>query len=128
MAQRVMDCGDAGHILLSKRVADDLEQYAQWRPYLHEFGECKEKHTVRIHAFNVYADELGTRLRPRNSKTVSELFQPDAPNFPWLACSRFVPSLTTPLPKRLWTLLLRWVRRMIKPFSKTKRRHTSPPR
>jgi hypothetical protein len=41
MAQRVMDCGDAGHILLSKRLADDLEQYPQWRPYLHEFGECK---------------------------------------------------------------------------------------
>ena len=41
MAQRVMDCGDAGHILLSKRVADDLEQYPQWRPYLHEFGECE---------------------------------------------------------------------------------------
>src|SRR5215468_4694858 len=41
MAQRVMDCGDAGHILLSKRVADDLEQYPRWRPYLHEFGECE---------------------------------------------------------------------------------------
>src|SRR5215510_12548661 len=59
MAQRVMDCGDAGHILLSKRVADDLEQYPRWRPYLHEFGECEVKHGIRIHAFNLYTDELG---------------------------------------------------------------------
>src|SRR6516162_7541173 len=64
MAQRVMDCGDAGHILLSKRVADDLEQYPQWRPYLHEFGECEVKHGVRIHAFNLYADELGNPAAP----------------------------------------------------------------
>src|SRR6266480_2699643 len=44
IAQRVMDCGDAGHILVSKRVADDLKHYARWRPYLHEIGECKVKH------------------------------------------------------------------------------------
>src|SRR6266850_584780 len=30
LAQRVMDCGDAGHILLSKHVAEDLEEYEQW--------------------------------------------------------------------------------------------------
>src|SRR5262249_5609556 len=65
LAQRVMDCGDAGHILLSKRVADDLEQYPQWRPYLHEFGECEVKHGVRIHAFNLYTDELGNSAAPR---------------------------------------------------------------
>ena len=64
MAQRVMDCGDAGHILLSKRVADDLEQYPQWRPYLHEFGECEVKHGVRIHAFNLHTDELGNPAAP----------------------------------------------------------------
>ncbi len=46
MAQRVMDCGDAGHILLSKHVAEDLEQYPQWRPYLHDLGECEVKHGV----------------------------------------------------------------------------------
>jgi class 3 adenylate cyclase len=66
IAQRVMDCGDAGHILLSKRVADDLEQYPQWRPYLHEFGECEVKHGVRIHAFNLHTDELGLLVRSRN--------------------------------------------------------------
>src|SRR5215468_2453111 len=65
MAQRVMDCGDAGHILLSKRVADDLEQYPRWRPYLHEFGECEVKHGVRIHAFNLYTDELGNPQQPK---------------------------------------------------------------
>src|SRR5438445_11552988 len=48
MAQRVMDCGDAGHILLSKRVADDLEQYPQWRSQLHELGECEVKHGLRL--------------------------------------------------------------------------------
>jgi len=49
MAQRVMDCGDAGHILLSKRVAEDLAQYGHWKPYLHDLGECKVKHGVRFH-------------------------------------------------------------------------------
>jgi len=44
MAQRVMDCGDAGHILLSKRVAEDLEQFKHWRPHLHQLGECEVKH------------------------------------------------------------------------------------
>src|SRR5881392_2099972 len=53
IAQRVMDCGDAGHILVSKRVADDLEQYPRWRPYLHEIGECKVKHGVRIGIVNL---------------------------------------------------------------------------
>src|SRR6059036_2432188 len=59
VAQRVMDCGDAGHILLSKRVAEDLEQYRQWRPYLHELGEVEVKHGVRVHVFNLYNQELG---------------------------------------------------------------------
>jgi class 3 adenylate cyclase len=49
MAQRVMDCGDAGHILLSKRVADDLGEYEHWRPLLHDLGECEVKHGARLH-------------------------------------------------------------------------------
>jgi len=56
VAQRVMDCGDAGHILLSKRVAEDLEQYRQWRPYLHELGECEVKHGARVSLVNLYSD------------------------------------------------------------------------
>src|SRR5713226_6592376 len=57
MAQRVMDCGDTGHILLSKHVAEDLEHYPRWRPYLHELGECEVKHGVRISIVNLYADD-----------------------------------------------------------------------
>lgn len=54
MAQRVMDCGDAGHILLSERVAGDLTAYQQWEPKLHSLGECEVKHGVRLHIFNLY--------------------------------------------------------------------------
>src|SRR5216117_681859 len=53
IAHSVMDCGDAGHILLSKRVADDLEQYPKWRPQLHDLGEGEVKHGVRLHIFNL---------------------------------------------------------------------------
>src|SRR5246127_3078877 len=64
LAQRVMDCGDAGHILLSKHVADDLEQYRQWRSHLHDLGECAVKHDVRVHVVNLYTDELGNPELP----------------------------------------------------------------
>ena len=59
IAQRVMNCGDADHILLSKRVADDLEHYPQWRSLLHDLGECEVKHGVRIGVTNLYRDEIG---------------------------------------------------------------------
>src|ERR1041385_7475891 len=59
IAQRVMDCGDAGHILLSKHVAEDLEHYPRWQPYLHELGECGVKHGARVHVFNLYTEDLG---------------------------------------------------------------------
>src|SRR5881628_1885121 len=64
IAQRVMDCGDAGHILLSKRVADDLEHYPQWRSLLHELGECEVKHGLRISLLNLYGDEAGNPELP----------------------------------------------------------------
>src|SRR5215469_9265189 len=64
LAQRVMDCGDAGHILLSRRVAEDLEQYRQWRSHLHDLGECEVKHDVRVHVVNLYTDELGNQAVP----------------------------------------------------------------
>ena len=70
MAQRVMDCGDAGHILLSKRAADDLAQYRHWQPLLHELGECEVKHGVRISIVNLYTDELGNPARPGKFKTL----------------------------------------------------------
>src|SRR3954467_1261792 len=65
MAQRVMDCGDTGHILLSKRVADDLEQYPRWRPHLHELGECEIKHGQKLSVVNFYSDEIGNRELPQ---------------------------------------------------------------
>src|SRR5215470_12405205 len=54
IAQRVMDCGDAGHILLSRHVAEDLEQYPRWQRYLHELGECEIKHGVMLSIVNLY--------------------------------------------------------------------------
>jgi adenylate cyclase len=68
MAQRVMDCGDAGHILLSKRVADDLEQYGRWRPLLHELGTCEVKHGATIGIVNLYSDEVGNPETPKKFK------------------------------------------------------------
>ena len=64
IARRVMDCGDAGHILLSKRVADDLDHYTRWRPHLHDLGQCEVKHGVKIDIVNLYTDELGNPATP----------------------------------------------------------------
>ena len=68
IAQRVMDCGDAGHILLSKRVADDLEQYPQWREHLHELGQVEVKHGVKIDVVNFYNDDVGNAKLPAKLK------------------------------------------------------------
>src|SRR6202171_4668211 len=65
IAQRVMDCGDAGHILLSKRVADDLEQYPKWRGDLHDLGECEVKHGARISVVNLFGNEIGNPQTPK---------------------------------------------------------------
>src|SRR5437773_9143780 len=64
VAQRVMSCGDAGHILVSKRVAEDLGEYDQWRPLLHDLGTCEVKHGVRLGVTNLYSDEVGNPLLP----------------------------------------------------------------
>src|SRR6266480_2814024 len=64
IAQRVMDCGDAGHILVSKHVAEDLEQYDQWQPYLHDLGECEIKHGERLNLVNFYNHEIGNSAMP----------------------------------------------------------------
>src|SRR5438477_365288 len=68
IAQRVMDCGDAGHILLSKHVAEDLEEYPHWQPHLHELGECEVKHGVRLSVVNLYTEELGNPAVPEKLK------------------------------------------------------------
>src|SRR6266513_2983549 len=87
-AQRVMDCGDADHILVSKHAAEDLEQYDQWQPYLHDLGECEIKHGERLHVVNFYNHEVGNPDMPEKFKLRSEAkTAPAAPakaaRFPW---------------------------------------------
>ena len=82
VAQRVMDCGDAGHILLSAHVAEDLAQYRQWQPCLHDLGDCEVKHGLRLHLFNLYKENLGNpqvpeKLRRRRKwKQESDIVHP----------------------------------------------------
>jgi TolB-like protein/class 3 adenylate cyclase/Tfp pilus assembly protein PilF len=64
IAQRIMDCGDGGHILVSKHAAEDLEQYDQWQPYLHDLGECEGKHGERLHVVNLYNNQIGNPAAP----------------------------------------------------------------
>jgi TolB-like protein/Tfp pilus assembly protein PilF len=72
VAQRAMDCGDAGHILLSQHVADHLEQYPRWRPYLHDLGTCEVKHGVRINVANLYSDEIGNARLPGKFQAIKK--------------------------------------------------------
>jgi serine/threonine-protein kinase len=72
MAQRVMDCGDAGHILLSKRLADDLAQHGRWQAHLHEIGECAVKHDVSISLVNFYTDEVGNPQLPEKLRKAQQ--------------------------------------------------------
>jgi serine/threonine-protein kinase len=90
VAQRVLDCGDAGHILLSAHVAEDLGQYRQWQPCLHDLGECEVKHGLRLHVFNLYKDNLGNpqvpdklkrRGRKKESDAVRQISAPRWPKF-----------------------------------------------
>jgi hypothetical protein len=64
IAHRVMDCGDAGHILVSKRFADDLAQHRRWQPYLHELGDVEVKHGVVVSLVNLYAETIGNPAPP----------------------------------------------------------------
>ncbi len=68
VAQRVLDCGDGGHILLSGHIAEDLCQYRHWQPYLQDLGECEVKHGLRLHLFNLYRDGLGNPQVPEKLK------------------------------------------------------------
>jgi TolB-like protein/class 3 adenylate cyclase/Tfp pilus assembly protein PilF len=68
IAQRIMECGDAGHILLSKHVAEDLEEYPHWQPHLHELGECEVKHGVHVSVVNLHTEELGNPAVPEKLK------------------------------------------------------------
>ena len=70
LAQRVMDCGDAGHILLSHHVAEDLEHFDRWRPFLHDIGTCEVKHSVRLSVSNLYLGEVGNPQLPKKLQAV----------------------------------------------------------
>ena len=72
MAQRVMDCGDAGHILLSKHVADDLEHYPRWQPFLHSLGECEVKHGARIGVVSLHTNEVGNPKTPKKMQAAQQ--------------------------------------------------------
>src|SRR5437762_9079098 len=84
IAQRVMDCGDAGHILLSKHVAEDLEHYSRWRPLLHELGTCQVKHGATVALVNLYSDEIGNPEMPKRLKGHEVLKEAVETNFPTL--------------------------------------------
>src|SRR6184192_3400425 len=72
MAQRVMACGDAGHILVSKHVAEDLEEYEHWRPFLHDLGVCEVKHGVRVTIVNLYTAEIGNPQLPKKFQALKK--------------------------------------------------------
>jgi TolB-like protein/class 3 adenylate cyclase/Tfp pilus assembly protein PilF len=72
MAQRVMGCGDAGHILLSKRVAEDLGEYEQWRPLLHDLGPCEVKHGIRVSIVSLHTDQVGNRQLPEKFQAIKK--------------------------------------------------------
>src|SRR5438552_1104466 len=72
IAQRVMDCGDGGHMLLSRHVAEDLEQYPRWRAYLHDLGDCEVKHGVRIGVVNLSGDEVGNPQLPKKFQALKK--------------------------------------------------------
>jgi TolB-like protein/class 3 adenylate cyclase/predicted Zn-dependent protease len=72
MAQRVMACGDAGHILVSKHVAEDLEEYEHWRPLLHDLGICEVKHGMRVAIANLYSDQIGNPRLPKKFQALKK--------------------------------------------------------
>ncbi|MBA2271428.1 MAG: hypothetical protein H0W20_12670 [Chthoniobacterales bacterium] len=86
VAQRVMDCGDAGHILVSKRVADDLAPYPRWNAQLHDLGEAVVKHGARVHLFNLYSKEAGNPATPSKlQKQTAPALSGDRSGSRWLA-------------------------------------------
>src|SRR5438477_5133230 len=73
IAQRVMDCGDAGHILISKHLAEDVEQYGDWKRHLHDLGECEVKHGVRVSVVNLYTEDVGNPEVPQKVREARHL-------------------------------------------------------
>src|SRR4029079_3550851 len=92
MAQRVMDCGDAGHILLSQHVADDLIHSRQWAPRLRDLGECEVKHGVRLHLVNLYAEPLGNAALPQKFQQTKQKPAPRS-KVGWIAAALLILAL-----------------------------------
>src|SRR6266513_1339822 len=95
-AKRVMDCGDAGHILVSKRSAEDLAQYRYWHPYLHDIGECEVKRGETVSVFNLFSDDFGSAALPekfkqKKRKSAATFFHKPK-NIALLICSGFAIS------------------------------------
>src|ERR1043166_3141553 len=89
MAQRVVDCGDAGHILLSAHIAEDLVHYRHWQPYLHDIGECEVKHGRRLRLFNLYKGNIGNPQVPEKLRAQKK----------W----RKKPPTVHPIPAPIWS-------------------------
>src|SRR5438046_873529 len=85
MAQRVMDCGDAGHILLSHHVAEDLAEYERWRPCLHDIGTFEMKHGVRVNVTNLYSDEVGNAQMPTKLQAIHRSIKKHRAHVRWAA-------------------------------------------
>src|SRR3954454_7367113 len=85
LAQRVMDCGDAGHILLSHHVAEDLAEYEEWRPFLHDIGTFEVKHGVRVSVTNLYSGEVGNPNLPSKLQAVNQALRKHHAQLRWAA-------------------------------------------
>src|SRR5512133_3839550 len=83
LAQRVMDCGDAGHILLSHHVAEDLSEYERWRPFLHDIGTFEVKHGARVSVTNLYSDEVGNPNLPSKLQAVNQALRRHRAHVRW---------------------------------------------
>ena len=119
MAQRVMDCGDAGHILLSKHVAEDLEPYGHWQPHLHNLGECEVKHGVRVHIVNLCTEELGNPDPPEKFKHLRGKKKTSAAAIKKVATSRWPLAIAAILIAALLAVgrLTFWHQPSVKPVS-----------
>ena len=80
-----MDCGDAGHILLSHHVAEDLEEYERWRPFLHDIGTFEVKHGARLSVTNLYSDEVGNPNLPSKLQAVNQALRKHRAHVRWAA-------------------------------------------
>src|SRR5207253_9229196 len=89
IARRVMDCGDVGHILLSRHVAEDLAQYERWRPFLHDIGAFEVKHGVNVSVTNLYSDEVGNPNLPSKLQAVKK----DHAHVRWAAVEKSIAVL-----------------------------------